>query len=124
MGSPIRILDLASDLIQLSGLRPNHDIEIVFTGLKPGEKLHEELVLAEELLSPTEVPGVSVVQSSWADRETITGIIAELEAAVANPAAVWSAKWLVELAQRKGEAAYAALSANGHRAASTTKRRL
>ena len=43
MGSPIRIVDLASDLIRLSGLEPGLDIEIVFTGMRPGEKMSEEL---------------------------------------------------------------------------------
>ena len=43
MGKPIRILDLAEDLIRLSGLEPGKDIEIVFTGIRPGEKLSEDL---------------------------------------------------------------------------------
>lgn len=48
MGEPVRIVDLAEDLIRLSGLEPGRDIRIVFTGVRPGEKLFEELLTAEE----------------------------------------------------------------------------
>lgn len=48
MGEPVRILNLAEDLIRLSGLEPYKDIEIKFTGLRPGEKLYEELLTSEE----------------------------------------------------------------------------
>ena len=53
MGEPVNILDLAIDLIKLSGLEPGKDIEIVYTGLRPGEKLTEELSLAEEGMDNT-----------------------------------------------------------------------
>ncbi len=54
MGNPVRILDLAENLIKLSGFIPYKDIEIKFTGLRPGEKLYEELLLDEESLMQTE----------------------------------------------------------------------
>jgi FlaA1/EpsC-like NDP-sugar epimerase len=53
MGEPIKIVDLASDLIRLSGLRVGDDVEIHFTGLRPGEKLFEELARGDESLQPT-----------------------------------------------------------------------
>ncbi|GAA0758173.1 nucleoside-diphosphate sugar epimerase/dehydratase [Clostridium sartagoforme] len=53
MGSPVKIYDLACDLIRLSGFQPNKDIKIKFTGLRPGEKLYEELLMSEEGLSST-----------------------------------------------------------------------
>ena len=53
MGKPVRIYDLAKKMISLSGLRPDEDIKIVFTGLRPGEKLYEELLMDEEGLTKT-----------------------------------------------------------------------
>ncbi|WP_396147770.1 polysaccharide biosynthesis protein [Anaerospora sp.] len=53
MGEPIKIVDMATDLIELSGLEPGRDIEIQFSGLRPGEKLFEELLTAEEGTSST-----------------------------------------------------------------------
>ncbi|WP_412463502.1 polysaccharide biosynthesis protein [Halobacteriovorax sp. RT-2-6] len=62
MGNPIRIYDLAVDLIELQGLKPNVDIEIKITGLRPAEKLYEELIFTEEETLETSHPRVRVVK--------------------------------------------------------------
>lgn len=62
MGQQIRILDLAEDLIRLSGLEPGRDIEIVFTGIRPGEKLSEELWDEGQTISPTTHPDIYQVE--------------------------------------------------------------
>lgn len=61
MGNRIRIDDLARKMIRLRGLRPDIDIPIVYTGVRPGEKLHEELAYIEEERQPTSHPSISVL---------------------------------------------------------------
>ncbi len=67
MGEPIRIADLARQMIRLSGKDPDHDIKIVYTGLRPGEKLFEEITHAEEELTSTLVDGVMTVSPRTSD---------------------------------------------------------
>jgi len=64
MGAPVRIVDLAEQLIRLSGLVPHVDVEIVFTGLRPGEKLDEDLMSTGEEGSPTTIDAVRVLRTA------------------------------------------------------------
>lgn len=84
MGNPIRILDLAKDLIKLSGLRPGQDIEIKFVGLRPGEKLHEELLMAEEGLTKTSYKKIFVGKPLSINHAELSGKLDALYAAAAR----------------------------------------
>lgn len=86
MGEPVRILDLAKNLVRLSGLEPGRDIEIQVTGLRPGERLREELVMESEHLLPSEHEKVFIVENGSFDRErfrrdleTLRGLVAARE---------------------------------------------
>lgn len=71
MGDPVKIVDLARDMITLSGFTPNEDIEIKFSGIRPGEKLFEELSLEGEDMSPTSHEKIAVWQKAPVDRKTL-----------------------------------------------------
>jgi FlaA1/EpsC-like NDP-sugar epimerase len=78
MGEPIRIVDLARDLITLSGLRPVDDIEIRFCGIRPGEKLFEELTTDAEHADKTKHPKVFIGRIKSHDLSAISDGVAAL----------------------------------------------
>jgi FlaA1/EpsC-like NDP-sugar epimerase len=84
MGRPVRILDLAEDMIRLSGLTPYEDVEITFTGVRPGEKLFEELEMSGENLLKTRHPKIYVGRIATYSAQQIAQIVDELRAAVAQ----------------------------------------
>lgn len=78
MGKPVKILDLARDMITLSGLEPDKDIHIKFTGVRPGEKLEEELLTAEEGASATEHRRIFIARSSQVEITPLEYVLANL----------------------------------------------
>jgi FlaA1/EpsC-like NDP-sugar epimerase len=84
MGEPVRILDLARNMIELSGLEPDRDVAIEFTGALPGEKLHEDLWSADETVHATKHPKIlrstrQPIDAAWLEEE-----LAELQRLVAD----------------------------------------
>lgn len=79
MGKPVKILDLALNLIRLSGYRPYEDIDIKFTGLRPGEKLYEELLMSEEGLQSTENDLIHIGKPIEFDEELFRQQLEELD---------------------------------------------
>ncbi|PID91633.1 MAG: hypothetical protein CSA96_07320 [Bacteroidetes bacterium] len=78
MGDPVKIDELARDMIRLSGYTPDKEIKIVYTGLRPGEKLYEELLAHKEKTLPTYNPKVKVAEVSWINHEKVLSDIHSL----------------------------------------------
>ena len=78
MGQPVKITDLALKMIKLAGLQPEKDIKIVYTGLRPGEKLYEELLNAGERTMPTHHPKIKIAQVITYPYEAVAADIEEL----------------------------------------------
>lgn len=85
MGEPIKIVDLARNLIEQSGLIPGKDVDVQFTGLRPGEKLYEELLVnGENGIRSTRYPKIFMAQALSLDQESVQRAVAELEVGARN----------------------------------------
>jgi FlaA1/EpsC-like NDP-sugar epimerase len=84
MGQPVKIVDLAERIIRLSGLEPGRDIKIAFTGIRPGERLHEILFAREEETSEIGIPGIVAAKPVRPSLESIQAWVATLEQGLAR----------------------------------------
>ncbi|MBX9846242.1 MAG: polysaccharide biosynthesis protein [Xanthobacteraceae bacterium] len=84
MGQPVRILDLAERVIRLSGLEPGRDIEIMFTGVRPGERLHEILFAREEPSVEIGIPGIVAARPTRPSIDMMRGWMTRLEQGLAR----------------------------------------
>jgi O-antigen biosynthesis protein WbqV len=82
MGQPVKIVELAERVIRLSGLEPGRDIEITFTGIRPGERLHEILFARQEETAEIGIPGIVAAKPVQPSLETVRAWMATLEQAV------------------------------------------
>ena len=81
MGEPVRIVDLARQMIRLSGFKPDVDVKIAFVGMRPGEKLFEEILYAAEQPSRTEADGVFLASPAMIDYALLNRALQDLERA-------------------------------------------
>jgi O-antigen biosynthesis protein WbqV len=79
MGQPVKIVELAERIIRLSGLEPGRDIDITFTGIRPGERLHEILFAREEPTAEIGIAGVVAARPLSPSLETMRAWLATLE---------------------------------------------
>jgi FlaA1/EpsC-like NDP-sugar epimerase len=84
MGKPVKIYDLACDLIKLSGFEPHKDISINISGLRPGEKLYEELLTEEEGLNKTEHNKIFVAKPTFTNIKVLRQVFKEIEFVIEN----------------------------------------
>ena len=99
MGKPVKIMELAQNMIRLSGKEPGREIEIAISGIRPGEKLHEELWGGHETVSGTEHPKIRKLTSSAIDAKWLEGELAVLSKLVEAGDAEGVAKRLAKVAR-------------------------
>ena len=84
MGKPVKIVDLARDLIRLSGLTPDEDIKILYTGVRPGKKLYEEILTNEEGISATKHNRIFVGRPADPGLDELQFMVRKLEQVIAR----------------------------------------
>ena len=92
MGDPVKIDDLAKDMIRLSGLKPGEDIQIKYTGLRPGEKLFEELLLKEEGIAATKNDRIYIAKPTYMDAVDFSKELDQLKKILSSGRATDAAK--------------------------------
>ena len=105
MGEPVRIVDLARDMIALSGLEPERDIAIEIVGRRPGEKLHEQLFNPEEHPQPTVAEKISLAERPALDPEWVEEVFHQVNVLVLEDDAAGLAARVVELSRGRANAA-------------------
>ncbi len=97
MGKQVKIADLARDLIRLSGLEPDKDIEIKYSGIRPGEKLYEEILTAEEGTNSTHHEKIFVAMPNGIDEELLLGFIEKMSSTKLNQSHLEIIDYLLKL---------------------------
>jgi len=103
MGKPVKIVDMANDLIELSGLVPNKDIKLEFSGLRPGEKLFEELLTAEEGTASTKHQKIFMANLKVVDEEVLRQGLVALQASKHSDEAIQALDVLLPAYQKSRE---------------------